>query len=234
MLSDYLYRFSQIILNTLFKGKKRHLPFILILIFSVQVIAFEIDLSIIKQVKDRFGQKASDRLRFWQKTVNDSKDKTINEQLEITNSFFNQVRFISDQEHWQKEDYWATPIEMLVTNGADCEDYSIAKYFTLRELGVPDDKLKITYVKAVQLNQAHMILAYYPEPGAEPLILDNLINDILPASQRPDLVPVYSFNGEGLWLSKLSSQEGKRIGDAHKLDNWKDLMTRHTRLFNKE
>ena len=98
-------------------------------------------------------------------------------------------------------------------------------------LGVPDEKLKITYVKAVQLNQAHMILAYYPSPGAEPLILDNLINEILPASERPDLVPVYSFNGEGLWLSKLSSQEGKRIGNANKLESWKDLMTRHTRLF---
>ena len=206
--------------------------FVFIITFSFPVVAFEIDLSIIKQVKERFGEKASSRLRYWQKIVNDAKDKTSDEQLEIANSFFNQVRFISDQEHWQKEDYWATPLEMLVTNGADCEDYSIAKYFTLRELGIPDEKLKITYVKAVQLNQAHMILAYYPYPGAEPLILDNLINDILPASQRPDLIPVYSFNGEGLWLSKLSSQEGKRIGNANKLDNWQDLMTRHNRLFN--
>ena len=206
--------------------------FVFIITFSFPVVAFEIDLSIIKQVKERFGEKASSRLRYWQKIVNDAKDKTSDEQLEIANSFFNQVRFISDQEHWQKEDYWATPLEMLVTNGADCEDYSIAKYFTLRELGIPDEKLKITYVKAVQLNQAHMILAYYPTPGAEPLILDNLINDILPASQRPDLIPVYSFNGEGLWLSKLSSQEGKRIGNANKLDNWQDLMTRHNRLFN--
>ena len=206
--------------------------FAFIITFSFPVVAFEIDLSIIKQVKERFGEKASSRLRYWQKIVNDAKDKTSDEQLEIANSFFNQVRFISDQEHWQKEDYWATPLEMLVTNGADCEDYSIAKYFTLRELGIPDEKLKITYVKAVQLNQAHMILAYYPYPGAEPLILDNLINDILPASQRPDLIPVYSFNGEGLWLSKLSSQEGKRIGNSSKLDNWTDLMTRHSRLFN--
>lgn len=201
--------------------------------FNYQALAFDIDLNIIKQVKERFGVKASDRLRYWQKTVNDAKDKTPEEQLEIANSFFNQVRFLSDQEHWQKEDYWATPLEMLVTNGGDCEDYSIAKYFTLRELGIPDEKLKITYVKAVQLNQAHMILAYYPSPGAEPLILDNLINDILPASKRHDLVPVYSFNGEGLWLSKLSSQEGKRIGNANKLDSWQDLMTRHSRLFDK-
>lgn len=228
-----MLKFLETIFNDNDELKKLSILFGFIFSFSLQAIAFEIDLSIIQQVKERYGEKASSRLRYWQKTVNDAKAKSPDEQLKTVNSFFNQVRFISDQEHWQKEDYWATPIEMLVTNGADCEDYSIAKYFTLRELGIPDEKLKITYVKAVQLNQAHMILAYYPYPGAEPLILDNLINDILPASQRPDLVPVYSFNGEGLWLSKLSSQEGKRIGNANKLDSWKDLMTRHTRLFNK-
>lgn len=227
-----MFKFLETVFNYIFTPKKLWILLVFIITFSFPVVAFEIDLSIIKQVKERFGEKASSRLRYWQKIVNDAKDKTSDEQLEIANSFFNQVRFISDQEHWQKEDYWATPLEMLVTNGADCEDYSIAKYFTLRELGIPDEKLKITYVKAVQLNQAHMILAYYPTPGAEPLILDNLINDILPASQRPDLIPVYSFNGEGLWLSKLSSQEGKRIGNANKLDNWQDLMTRHNRLFN--
>ena len=227
-----MFKFLETVFNYIFTPKKLWILLVFIITFSFPVVAFEIDLSIIKQVKERFGEKASSRLRYWQKIVNDAKDKTSDEQLEIANSFFNQVRFISDQEHWQKEDYWATPLEMLVTNGADCEDYSIAKYFTLRELGIPDEKLKITYVKAVQLNQAHMILAYYPYPGAEPLILDNLINDILPASQRPDLIPVYSFNGEGLWLSKLSSQEGKRIGNANKLDNWQDLMTRHNRLFN--
>ncbi|WP_197479414.1 transglutaminase-like cysteine peptidase, partial [Oleiphilus sp. HI0132] len=81
---------------------------------------------------------------------------------------------------------WATPLEFLATNAGDCEDFSIAKYFTLREMGIPDDMIKITYVKALELNQAHMVLAYYPTPDAEPLILDNLINEIKPAGQRTD------------------------------------------------
>ena len=123
-------------------------------------------------------------------------------------------------------------LKLLIHFLIKCALYLISNIGKKKTIGIPDEKLKITYVKAVQLNQAHMILAYYPYPGAEPLILDNLINDILPASQRPDLIPVYSFNGEGLWLSKLSSQEGKRIGNANKLDNWQDLMTRHNRLFN--
>jgi len=196
-----------------------------------QAQAFDLDLNILKQIKERFGEAASERILSWQRIVRDNQQLEVAEKLELINHFFNKIRFISDEEHWQREDYWATPIEMLATDGADCEDYSIAKYFTLRELGIADEQLKITYVKALRLNQAHMVLAYYPSPGAEPLILDNLINDILPASQRPDLAPVYSFNGEGLWLSKLSSQEGKRIGEASKLKNWQDNMTRHNRLF---
>lgn len=214
------------------KTKQATLGFLLALAcLCLPVQAFDLDLSILKQVKERFGDRASARILAWQKIVRDNQHLEQKEKLILINEFFNQVRFISDQEHWQREDYWATPLEMLATNGADCEDYSIAKYFTLRELGIPDEQLKITYVKALRLNQAHMVLAYYPEPGAEPLILDNLINDILPASARPDLAPVYSFNGEGLWLSKLSSQEGKRIGEASKLKSWQDNMTRHNRLF---
>ena len=59
--------------------------------------------------------------------------------------------WISDDEHWGKRDYWATPIEMLATNGGDCEDFSIAKYLTLTQLRVPSDKLRITYVRAPRL-----------------------------------------------------------------------------------
>ncbi len=81
-------------------------------------------------------------------------------------------------------------MELLTTNGGDCEDFSIAKYLTLRAMGVPDDQLRIIYVKALELNQAHMVLAWYKTPGSDPLILDNLINDIKPASQRNDLEPV--------------------------------------------
>ena len=204
---------------------------LLAVLVCVHAQAFDLDLNILKQIQERFGEAASNRILNWQRIVRDNQNLGEIEKLELINRFFNQITFISDEQHWQREDYWATPLEMLATNGADCEDYSIAKYFTLRELGIADEQLKITYVKALRLNQAHMVLAYYPYPGAEPLILDNLINDILPASERPDLAPVYSFNGEGLWLSKLSSQEGKRIGEASKLKNWQDNMTRHNRLF---
>lgn len=197
---------------------------------TFSAISLELNDELINFIQGRFGSEAVDRLKKWEKIANTKDNSNELTKLKQVNKFFNKAKFISDIKHWGKEDYWATPLELLATNGGDCEDYSIAKYFTLREMGVPMEKIKITYVKAVKLNQAHMVLAYYDEPGSEPLILDNLINDIKPASQRSDLIPVYSFNGEGLWLSKLRGQDGKRIGDADKLKSWQDLLTRHHNL----
>ena len=146
--------------------------------------------------------------------------------LQVVNNFFNQIPFISDAIHWKQQDYWATPLELLGSNGGDCEDYSIAKYLTLRELGVADGKLRITYVKALKLNEAHMVLTYYSSPSAEPVILDNLEGDILPASQRKDLLPVYSFNGESLWLNSGLSDVGQLVGGSERIAPWRDLLRR--------
>lgn len=187
--------------------------------------AFEISVQVLSQIEDQYGFSARDRIESWQRMLEAPEDTSEDEKLELVNRFFNQTRFKSDIDHWGQEDYWATPVELLATNGGDCEDYSIAKYFTLRELGIPDEKLRITYVKALQLNQAHMVLAYYSEPDTEPLILDNLTTDIKVGSQRSDLYPIYSFNGEGLWLSRQRGL-GKRVGHSDRLNRWTELNAR--------
>ena len=117
---------------------------------------------------------------------------------------------------------------MLSSGGGDCEDFSIGKYFTLLALGVPTEKLKITYVKTRiwnPVNQAHMVLTYYANPAAMPVVLDNLIPEIKPADQRPDLTPVYSFNGDGLWLAKERGA-GKRVTGGNKIGLWRDMLAR--------
>jgi len=145
------------------------------------------------------------------------------ELLGSVNAFFNGVTYVADQTQWGMEDYWASPAEMLASNGADCEDFSIAKYFALKELGVPIERLRITYVKAVRLNQAHMVLAYYPAPDADPLILDNLENWVKPASERPDLVPVYSFNDEDVLLVRQGRPDA-RAGSSSQIRLWRGLI----------
>ncbi len=198
-----------------------------LLLFSSSLMALELSRSLLDFIEKRFGLPAVERLLAWQNLSQRDDFTDTSDKLDVVNRFFNQAIFMSDSEHWGREDYWASPVELLATNAGDCEDYSIAKYFTLRELGIPDEQLKITYVKALDLNQAHMVLAYYDTPDAEPLILDNLKSEVLPASARHDLLPVYSFNGEGLWLAKMRDRGGKRIGDANKLNNWQDLLRRH-------
>ncbi|WP_426992996.1 transglutaminase-like cysteine peptidase [Methylomonas sp. CM2] len=162
----------------------------------------------------------------WQQLIASGRDLSEDEKMRRVNDFFNQnVEFVDDIALWHKTDYWATPTEFLVKGAGDCEDYSIAKYFTLVEMGVSDSKLRITYVKALELNQAHMVLTYFESPRAEPLVLDNLKTAILPASKRRDLQPVYSFNGTGLWLAK-SKGSGQRVGGSDRISLWTELKDR--------
>ncbi len=163
-----------------------------------------------RQVQIIYGDDASNRIAEWQallRRLGVNMSLVDAEKMFATNEFFNRVPWLSDMEHWGVEDYWATPVEMLGTNGGDCEDFSAGKYFTLTDVGVQQARLRLTYVKAVKFNQAHMVLAYYPAPESEPLILDNIDKRIVPASERPDLVPVYSFNAEGLWLAQARGRQ---------------------------
>jgi hypothetical protein len=77
-------------------------------------------------------------------------------------------------------------------------------------------------VKAVTLEQYHMVVAYYDTPDSVPLILDNINGNIELASERNDLIPVYSFNGKQLWLNKKKS-EGVVAGTSQRLKRWADL-----------
>lgn len=163
------------------------------------------------------------RIDAWQQLLATQKQISEPEQLKVVNQFFNkQLHYREDIDLWRQEDYWATPIEALWKGAGDCEDYAIAKYFTLRHLGVPSEKLQITYVKALSLNRAHMVLTYYPSPNAMPLVLDSLIDVIKPANQRTDLLPVYSFNAQGLWLT--GSKSNKKVGDTKRLSRWQDVL----------
>ncbi|MDJ0833384.1 MAG: transglutaminase-like cysteine peptidase [Gammaproteobacteria bacterium] len=175
-------------------------------------------------IEHQYGAAALQRIANWQNLMQTQAQLDDREKLELVNRFFNQRRFISDDQNWNHADYWATPLEFLAKDAGDCEDYSIAKFFTLKAMGVDENKLRITYVKAKELNQAHMVLTYTDKAGEVPLVLDNLIGKIKPASQREDLRPIYSFNGDGLWLARERGQ-GKK-GRENRLARWSDLLDR--------
>ena len=187
---------------------------------------FKIDPNVLKQAETKFGKRAADRLVDWENLIRTDNSPTDMAKLEKANRFFNeQIQFVNDIDLYKMNDYWATPIEFLCRRAGDCEDFAIAKYFTLKAMGMPEDKLNIQYVKALQYNMAHMVLTYLKTPAAEPLVLDNLIDTIEPASKRTDLLPVFSFNGTGLWLAKQRGR-GKLAGSSSRLKSWGDLQKR--------
>jgi predicted transglutaminase-like cysteine proteinase len=180
---------------------------------------------IVASLEENYGERAAKRGKAWLNLMHSEVSVSENESLQKVNRFFNMFHFIDDIKLWGVNNYWATPIEFIGANGGDCEDYSIAKYFTLLELGIADEKMRITMVKALNLNQYHMVLAYYDTPGSVPLILDNIDGVIKPANKRIDLIPIYSFNGSQLWLNK---DRGRSVssGKSSRLKRWRDLRQR--------
>lgn len=177
----------------------------------------------------RFGDQVAPRVSEWVEFARERKaarsvpparpDEA--DLLARVNAHFNRLRWVSDLEHWGVEDYWSTPAESVASAGADCEDFAIAKYFMLKELGVATAKLRIVYVRAAKLKTPHMVLAFYSQPDADPLILDNLEPAVRPASQRSDLTPVYSFNDDEVEITGRS-----RGGNPLALRAWRGLLER--------
>jgi predicted transglutaminase-like cysteine proteinase len=180
---------------------------------------------IVSALTASYGERAAKRGTAWLNLMQENTSLPEKDKLEKVNSFFNTFHFIDDINLWGLNNYWASPVEFIGANGGDCEDYSIAKYFTLLELGIADEKMRITMVKAVNLNQYHMVLAYYVTPASIPLILDNIDGMIKPANTRNDLIPIYSFNGSQLWLNK---DRGRTVanGNSSRLKQWRDLRQR--------
>lgn len=210
----------------LHKTKQLLMWFVLLSLLPVAYSQVVFNDALFNFMRNKYKNSAVERTRNWQQLITSNKNQSIEDQLFETNRFFNNVEFKSDLSHWGKKDYWATPLEFLGTNAGDCEDFTIAKYVTLLELGVPDAKLRLMYVTATRpTRQAHMVLAYYETPTSVPLVLDNINKRILPASQRRDLIPVYSFNGEGLWLAKAQGR-GRQMQSGNNNKLWLDVLNR--------
>lgn len=148
------------------------------------------------------------------------------QQLELVNRFVNQqLAWKEDSELWGVADFWASPLQLFAKQAGDCEDLAMAKYFALVGLGLPESSLRLVYVRAQWQGraQAHMVLAWYPEPNAEPWILDNLDPELKRVSQRPDLQPVFSFNAQGLWQGAGETRTGNPMT---RLTIWRDALSR--------
>ena len=204
---------------------------VILIMVATTLSAFALDMNQIQSAFKKQGGQ-SQTLIDWQIMLHDANELPANDKLKRVNEFFNRhISYAENRDVWGKDDYWATPVESLSRSKGDCKAYVIAKYFALIELNIPVKQLRLIYVKAQiggelsPIQQAHMILAYYPSPDAEPLILDNLITDIRPASRRTDLLPIFSFNGEGIFVG-VSGGATVGPGGVGQLSHWADLLRR--------
>ena len=181
-----------------------------------------------QEVKNNFGADKVLHVSALEIRLHDLENKAVKEQLIGVNAFFDEhIQYATDDVVFKEKDYWATPSELFGHSRGDCEDYAIAKYVALLHLGIDSSKLRLIYVKAKigrsRVTQAHMVLGYYDSPSSDPLVLDSLVSNVLPGSQRTDLIPVFSFNDSGIWQPGKTAQVSS---STSRLSRWRDVIER--------
>lgn len=136
-------------------------------------------------------------IKDWKKLLERNRNKPLSQQLPIINDWANKHPYIVDQINWGMEDYWETPFEFMSVSG-DCEDYAIAKYYSLRAMGVSEDKLRIIVLQDLNLGGIiHAVLGVYD--GDELWILDNQIKQVRSAMRIYHYRPIYGVNENQWW-----------------------------------
>lgn len=162
----------------------------------------------------------------WEKMLRKAGQMNEEQKIKAVNEFFNEnIVYKDDMVLYQKNDHWASLAETLKNAQGDCEDYAIAKYVTLRMLGVNDNKLKLKYVIQDSQNKltSHMILVYKKSNSSTEMVLDNINGTISPLKERIDLSVRYSFNSTKIWIG-LSSYKLKKI--KNKLPKWQNVLAK--------
>lgn len=134
--------------------------------------------------------------REWRKMLAKAKGDSPADQLNDVNRFLNLFDYVPDTVNWGGIDYWETPREFF-NKGGECKDYSISKYFTLRILGWPSDKLWIIILQDLNLGVTHAILAAKLDDRT--LILDNQVPDLVDQSRIRHYKPIFGL-GESGWV----------------------------------
>ena len=176
----------------------------------------------------KYNARAGKRLTLWNKMMVKASGLDELQKLKAVNNYFNRIKYLSDKKHWGKGDYWSTMFEFIGTGAGDCEDFATAKYFSLKQLGVNDEKLQLSYVKLKtphkKFASSHMVLSYFATPDADPIILDNVNLRLKLGSQRPDISHVFSFNASGLLKSKNRGKPSRT--EKYNLSTWQKLLNK--------
>ena len=206
---------------------------ILITLFTFSLNAYDFKLNdndIEKINNSKMKSFIVKRLEIYEKLKTDIKDYELIKKLSHVNTFINKIFPKHDIQSGIAMDYWATPKEFLIDGYGDCEDYALAKYFTLIELGIPKEKLYLSVVKVKTQKDLHMVLLYVEDKNKAPLVLDNLSFRLIPFTKRPTLTPKFAFNEiDSYLLTKEKFTKNVRL-DWGKKDKWAGILNRVYKL----
>lgn len=158
-----------------------------------------------------YAQSPSKAVKAWQAMIRDKRGRSQFDQLHAVNGFVNQWRYRADSYNYKTSDYWASPAEFFSRSG-DCEDYAIAKYVSLRQMGFSADQLRLVVVKDLNQNLAHAVLAAYVD--GDVYILDNVNNQVRPQAAVTEYAPYYSVNEEARWAHAAMPAASAKIASA--------------------
>jgi Bacterial transglutaminase-like cysteine proteinase BTLCP len=102
---------------------------------------------------------------------------------------------------------WQTPSQLADHGVGDCKDLAFTKYWLLSQLGIPRGRMRLGYGEWVSPEgpRLHMVLLLW-DGQASPLVLDNLMPDIMRLNERTDLRVKFSFDERAFFDQATNSR----------------------------
>ena len=126
-------------------------------------------------------------------------------QLRLVNRYINKRRYRRDRRQTSLsaapggeavlKNHWSTLLEFL-KRGGDCEDYAVAKYFLLRELGFPAEDMRVLVTYEKRARDYHAVLAVRRDDGSSWLLESD---DTIVKGNHRRYRFIYALNEEGIW-----------------------------------
>ena len=134
---------------------------------------------------------------FLNRLVRSLRGRGLGAQVDQVNRVINQLPYRSDSATWGRNDHWAVP-EAFLAKGGDCEDFAIAKYFVLRDLGFAAEDLRVLVLRNTRDRIDHAVLVVHLD--GRDMVLDVVRDAIVPWSAVGHYRPLYSLNETTAWL----------------------------------
>jgi predicted transglutaminase-like cysteine proteinase len=154
---------------------------------------------------------SSQQMTLWRTKIQELEYAKPRTKVREINQFINKWQKLSDPDAYNAEDYWATPLEFL-TRGGDSEDFAIMKYVSLKELGIPPEKMRIVVTNDVLRGKNHAVLSL--KANNKQFVLDSQTDTVLSEDRVKYYIPFYSANEKSRWahipghIARMGNIEG--------------------------